>query len=137
MNTVRCKVGLEDGRLTFTWMGDGETVLRYNLSQVDEPIQKALAPYNGREIMLGVRPQRIKLGPPQLETTMGTLAGQLLVHEFLGKHGISQVQIGHLVVECVSPPELPFGMGNDIGLSIDIEDLHFFDIATTNRIEAT
>ena len=137
MNTVRCKVGLEDGQLTFTWTEDGETVLRYDLSQIDDPTQKVLTPYNGREIMLGVRPQRVKLGPPQPEMTIGTLPGQILVHEFLGKHGISQIQVGHLVVECVSPPDLPFGMGSDIGLSIDIEDLHFFDIATTNRIEAT
>ena len=135
MNTVRCQVSLGDGQLALTWSGDGQTVLRFDLEQVDEATRKALARHHGREIILGVRPQRLKIGPPQPATARGVLPGKLLVHEFLGKHGISQVQVGNLVMEVVSPPDIPFATDEPVGLAMDVGDLHFFDAETTNRIE--
>ena len=134
MNTVNCRVRLEDGQLAFTWSGDGQTMLRFDAEQADEATRKSLARYSGREIVLGVRPQRLKIGPPQPATARGVLPGKLLVHEFLGKHGISQVEVGSLVMEVVSPPDIPFKTDEPVSLAMDIEDLHFFDAETTNRI---
>ena len=38
--------------------------------------------------------------------------GTLLVHEFLGKNGIAQVEVGHSVVECVTAPVIPQQAGD-------------------------
>ena len=95
----------------------------------------ALQPYHGQEVVIGVRPQRLKLDAPAIESDQGALLGRLIVHEFLGKDGIAQAEVDHTVLECITPPIIPFQAGDPVALTAAFEDLLFFDPETTRRIE--
>jgi multiple sugar transport system ATP-binding protein len=134
MNTANCKLSLGEGRLRLDWLQDG-LVLQFDQAGIPLAALAALQPYDGRAVMVGVRPQRLRIGAVDPARSTGMLPGKLLVHEFLGKQGISQVQVGGQVMECISPPELPFGLDDPVQLTMAFDDLHFFDPATTRRIE--
>jgi hypothetical protein len=58
----------------------------------------------------------------------------MVVHEFLGKNGIAQVEVDHTMLECVTPPVIPFNTGDNVGIIAPFEDLNIFDSVTTQRI---
>lgn len=84
--------------------------------------------------MVGIRPQRLVLGPPDPQEGLGTIPGELLVHEFLGKEGIAQVAVNDVTMECVTEPDIPFNEGDAVSLKFSMEDMHFFDPETTMRV---
>lgn len=134
MNTVECRLTLENGRLCLGWPFGGLT-LQYDTDTLPPEALRPLQPYHGKKVVIGVRPQRLEIGAVQPERMTGTLPATLVVHEFLGKHGISQVNVDGLVLECMTPPEIPFDADDTVQLSAAFDDLSFFDPATTNRIE--
>jgi multiple sugar transport system ATP-binding protein len=135
MNTVECKLHIGGGDLAFTWLGDGQVTLRFSITDVDPDSLKALEPYNGRQVVAGIRPQRLVIRPPVSSPQPGVLPGKLLVHEFLGREGIVQVQVDNKVMECVTAPEIPFAPGDNVGLSVTFDDIHIFDPDSQCRIE--
>ncbi len=84
--------------------------------------------------MVGVRPQKLNVVQASNNKGIGTLPARLIVHEFLGKNGIAQVEVDHSILECVTPPVIPHNVGDDVCLTAQFEDLHIFDSATTLRI---
>ena len=135
MNLIRCRVEFAENKLLVTWRDNSGLVLQFPTTQIPTNALDALKAYNRREVTAGVRPQRLVLGPAIPNRTDGALNGKLLVHEFLGKEGIAQVEVDGTVMESVTSPQIPFDIGGAVSLSVAFEDMHFFDLETTRRIE--
>lgn len=135
MNTVRGRIDFTDSKLVIHWAGKENIAWPFGLSEVGERATAALSEYKGREVVVGVRPQRLSLEAVASEQGTGAVCGKLIVHEFLGRQGISQVAVNGSVMECMTPPEIPFKEGEAVQLATTFEDLHFFDADTTNRIQ--
>ncbi|MGD9092062.1 MAG: ABC transporter ATP-binding protein [Anaerolineales bacterium] len=135
INIVDCKTFISDGTLTFAWKSDDDIALQFNVSEVPSGAMEALKGYDGREIVIGVRPQRLELGAPVQGDSYGFVHGNLLVHEFLGKVGIAQVAVDNKTMECITFPEISFQASDRVSLRFSFEDLHFFDPETTLRID--
>lgn len=135
MNTVSTKLELAEGSLLLHWRGDGEVTLRYSAAGLPSGALDRLGAYHGQEVVMGLRPQRVRIQSPAPREAPGQVPGVLLVHEFLGNEGIGQVSVDHTQFECVTPPEIPFQAGEAVSLGVDFSNLHFFDPQTTQRIE--
>ena len=135
MNLIPSDLDFFDGELKIVWRGDEKTVWRFSSKDVPSAAQKALKAYSGKEVITGIRPQGLSIGTASGKKKNGDLTGKLVVHEFLGKSGIAQVDVGHTMVECVTTPTISHKTGDTVSLSASFEDLHFFDPETTHRIE--
>jgi multiple sugar transport system ATP-binding protein len=135
MNLIRCRLAFEENKLRVGWQDIPAIVLQFPAASIPAAAVEALKAYDQRAVMLGVRPQRLVLGPAVPSRTDGTLNGRLLVHEFLGKEGIAQVEVDGTVIESVTPPQIPFDIDGAVSLSVAFEDVHFFDPETTRRID--
>jgi len=135
MNLIPSNFDITDKMLKIVWRGDKQTVWQFSTKDVPAATLKALKEYTGREIIVGIRPQRLRIDAAAKKKGNGALTGKIVVHEFLGKSGIAQVDVGHTVVECVTAPMIPQKAGDSVSLSANFEDLHFFDPETTRRIE--
>jgi multiple sugar transport system ATP-binding protein len=134
INITHCELGIMDGKLSFKWPGEADINLIFNQQDIKPEILDALKVYENREIVVGIRPQRLALGAPEPQESLGAIPGELLVHEFLGKEGIAQVAVENMTMECVTDPEIPFEKGDAVGLKFNMDDMHFFDPETTKRI---
>ena len=135
MNTFPARLELAEGLLQLHWKGEGQIDLRYPARQLPPAALDRLQAYHGQDVVVGVRPQRVRIQPLSPQGTPGQVPGELLVHEFLGNEGIGQVSVDHIQIECVTPPEIPFQAGDAVSLGVDFADLHFFDSQTTRRID--
>lgn len=135
MNTVDCKLDISGGELTFTWLGDDHVALRFPIAEINPDSLRTLETYKSHEVVAGIRPQRLMVGPPASDSHPGVLSGKLLVHEFLGREGIVQVEIDNTMLECVTAPEIPYATGDNVSLSVKFDDVHIFDPDSTRRIE--
>lgn len=134
INIFESKLTFSGGMLNLTLTGDKESILSLDAANLGPQALSALTPYQDRKIIVGIRPQRLVLGPPARMDDGGVLHGILLVHEFLGKEGIAQISVNSHTLECVTDPEIPFQSGDAISVKASFEDIHFFDPDTTNRI---
>jgi len=135
MNTVHCKLEFVDGNLRLNLTSNASIHLDYSIASIQRKTLDILRNYDGKEVVIGVRPQLVSLTEPKQGGSPGCVLGELLVHEFLGKEGISQVAVENTAFECVTAPDIPFKTGDTVGLSIDFLNLHFFDIETTQRMK--
>jgi multiple sugar transport system ATP-binding protein len=134
MNLIRCRLAFEENKLRIVWQDNLGIAVQFPTVSIPAAAVEALKAYDQRAVMFGVRPQRLVLGPVVPIGTDGTLNGKLLVHEFLGKEGIAQVEVNGTVFESVTPPQVPFDIDGAVSLSVAFEDMHFFDPETTRRI---
>ncbi len=135
MNTFPVRLELSEGWLGLVWQGDGAVMLRYATAELPAAALSRLSAYHAQEVILGVRPQRVRVSPPAPAGTPGQVPGVLLVHEFLGNYGIGQVAVDNTQFECVTPPEIPFQAGDPVSVELDFDDLHFFDPQSGRRID--
>ncbi|MEK6195384.1 MAG: TOBE domain-containing protein [Deltaproteobacteria bacterium] len=135
MNLIPSNLEFSDGELKIVWRGDKKIVWRFSAKDVPAAAKKALKAYEGKEVIIGIRPQGLTIGAASGKKKNGGLTGKLVVHEFLGNSGIAQVDVGHTVVESVTTPTIPQKVGDSVSLSALFKDLHFFDPETTHRIE--
>jgi len=135
MNIVKTRVQFAGGKLILFGFGETDKALKFTSGNLSASALNALGKYEGREIVMGIRPQRLGIAAPTAADGDGTLPGQLLVHEFLGDDGVAEVAVNGTRLEAVTLPEIPFRAGEAITLSVGFQDLHFFDIETTRRIE--
>ncbi len=134
MNTIPCKLGIDDGFLELTWL-DESIVLRFRQEDFEPAFMDQLVQYEGRELVVGVRAQHFDLCAPEDDGKTGVLPGELLLHEFLGEQGVAQVSVDNTTIECVTAPEIPFEPTDPVHLRVSPEHVHFFDKDTTDRIE--
>ena len=135
INLIPGVISFTDEAMKITWCEDEKSVLHISNKDVPAAAKKALNEYAGKEVVVGIRPQRLVIAAVSGKRAERELTGTLLVHEFLGKTGIAQVDLGHSVVECVTAPSIPQQAGDTVSVSAAFEDLHFFDPETTCRIE--
>ena len=135
MNMFRARLELAGGKLHLVGAGTRGLALHYDTAPIHPASLQTLGEYSGRELVVGVRPQKLTLRQASEASGDGALHGRLLVHEFLGKEGIAQVEIDDSVMECMTPPELAFDRGDPVGVSCELVDIHFFDPATSARID--
>jgi multiple sugar transport system ATP-binding protein len=98
------------------------------------PARSALAQYVGRDIVLGVRPEDVRVGAVGSDAQDG--AGLLtldLVEPMGNELFVYASRNGHELVARVAPRPLP-AEGERIALSFDTTKLHFFDPRTEERI---
>lgn len=134
MNLMRCRLRLAQGDLQLAWQNNGPVIWRYAVVNIPPEALQSLQAYDDRDIIVGVRPQRLVIGSVPTGQADGALPAKLLVHEFLGKEGIAQVQLDHTVLECITPPVISFNAGDPVSVSAAFEDLHFFDPENTLRV---
>jgi len=60
MNTMTCRVALEGGQLVLRRV-TGDVTLCYETAGLSPAMLSALEPYQGREVVVGVRPQRVTI----------------------------------------------------------------------------
>jgi ABC-type sugar transport system ATPase subunit len=135
MNLIPCTLTMEGGALRARLQARPDLEWRYTAANLPQAALRALQAYHNRPLVAGVRPQRLALGAPAVAPTDGALPGRLLVHEFLGKDGIAQAEVDGTVLECITPPTVPFQAGDPVSLTAAFEDMLFFDPESTRRIE--
>ncbi len=134
MNLIPCRLELSDGKIELAFKGNSQKIISYAVHGLPSNALKALQGYSGKDVVVGIRPQKLRIGAPSKKAEGGSISARLVVHEFLGKNGIAQVEVDHTMLECVTPPVIPFGAGDDVSITAPFEDLNIFDSATTQRI---
>lgn len=134
MNLIPCKLDLSGNRLKLVFLSDDQRKFDYSIKNIPAAAQTVLGKYSGQGVTVGIRPQRLGLASISEKQEDGCVPARLVVHEFLGKNGIAQVESDHTILECVTPPVIPYGVGDEVLLKAHFEDLHIFDPGTTQRI---
>ncbi|MEO8199746.1 MAG: sn-glycerol-3-phosphate ABC transporter ATP-binding protein UgpC [Gemmatimonadota bacterium] len=125
MNLVPGVVVGEVGAVAFR-VGGNETIVT-----PIPPWQQALASYRGKAVILGVRPEDVRLGDPgQGIPAMVELA------EPLGNELLLHVRAGEVELTARLPAGSPPTSGSQVHLAVDPAKVHFFDQASGMAISA-
>jgi len=100
------------------------------LLELPEKDFKELKEYNGKKIVLGVRPEDLIIA----DKKSAVFSQEVLVVEPQGSHQVVALLFDDKIVKMAVPPEIKIRAGDIIGLSFNISRLHFFDKETENRI---
>ena len=134
MNLIPCKLDFSEDQLVLTFQSDQQMKLSYAVKDLPSSAVEVLQEHKGKDVVVGIRPQKLSIAQSSKDQESGSLSARLVVHEFLGKNGIAQVEVDHTMLECVTPPVIPFGAGDVVRVIAPFEDLNIFDSATTQRI---
>lgn len=88
--------------------------------------ENTLAAYDGKTVMLGIRPEHLSLSlpaPKNLQTTVVRI-------EALGSETYLTVQFGHELLQARVAPNRTYHLGEELWLAIDLNQVHLFDIET-------
>ncbi len=99
--------------------------LKLKVHEFDE-----LKNYNGREVVIGVRPEDILV----VSSDKAVFTEVVLVVEPQGSHQIVAFKLNETIVKMVVSAETRVKPGDKIGLKFNIKRLHFFDKETEVRI---
>ncbi|MDR2070125.1 MAG: ABC transporter ATP-binding protein [Treponema sp.] len=105
--------------------------IRYRLPA---SLKAALAPWEGRKAVLGIRPEFIELSPGR-EKTPGYLCDAVI--DFIepqGNHSILITRIGGMEIKIVAPDSTNVTVNTPVSLNIKDEQVMFFDPDTGIRI---
>lgn len=133
MNLIHTKLSLSQDHLSFRFV-EGDQSIEFQREQVGSEWIARLEAYQDQVIVIGIRPQRLQLLSSKSADRNGVFSGKLMVHEFLGNQGIAQVEVGQIVLECVTAPEILQEAGQQVDLQVSFDDLNLFDLESTNRI---
>jgi inositol-phosphate transport system ATP-binding protein len=80
---------------------------------------------------LGIRPEHLTITAPG----RGNLDGEIYVIEPMGREQVVDVRLaGERTVRVLAPPSFAGHIGERIGISVDAEHLHLFDVASRERL---
>ncbi|MDE7300665.1 MAG: sn-glycerol-3-phosphate ABC transporter ATP-binding protein UgpC [Clostridia bacterium] len=88
--------------------------------------KKLLAEYEGKEVILGVRPENV--------TRDGDIPFTVTNNENLGMNTLVHGKVGNKIVVCKFTEWSNYKFGDEIKLGFDAERMHFFDKETTMAI---
>jgi multiple sugar transport system ATP-binding protein len=118
-------------------VGTGERLLASNDSAT-VPLTlwrpATLAPYAGQSLIVGVRAEDVRLGPPPDATPSGWFRGRIDAIEPLGAETLVLVSAGAAEVTARLGRDVPARVGETVTLSFDAAAVHLFDPATTTAI---
>jgi len=136
MNTILTRLEMGESLLLLHLQGEGQVILHFSVDEIPSCAQHALYRYHGKEIIMGVRPQNVRIQhSAKGGGILKQVPGKLLVYELLVNEGIAQVLVNGNKFECVTPLETTFRASDAVRLAMDFADLYFFDPQTTNHIE--
>jgi multiple sugar transport system ATP-binding protein len=114
MNLLPCR--LEDGSLR----GEGGWSL---------PVPRG-ARLNGRELLLGIRPEDLSIGAGRGPA----LDGRVYAVQLLGDRSLVDVEIGGALVKIRSRPTTSFEVGTPVRAAVDLGRVHLFDARTEETL---
>jgi multiple sugar transport system ATP-binding protein len=130
MNFLPCLVQKTNGQLNLTHSGFGIRVVGDS-----HPLRDCLnrAVPDAREVLLGVRPEDVRLfeTPP---SSGQALPAQVVVVEPLGAETIVDVQLGAQIIKAIVPPTQRLSEKQAIWAVFDMANLHVMDVQTGARI---
>lgn len=94
---------------------------------------EALRPYDGRSLLLGIRPEHLSLGPPAVKNIEVTvdLVEALGNDTYIAAHLTQDTQT---VLQVRLPPDTIVTPGETVWLSMNLEKIHLFNEKTGNAI---
>jgi len=109
---------------------DGAIVL-----SMPQPASKALATYQGKKVMLGVRPEHLAMAEGSATAARtSTVRLHLDAVEPMGNEIVLHGRAGaYDITARVAPRQVP-EPGDEVGLVVDLSQLHFFDATTESAI---
>lgn len=137
MNILTAKVRLEGRELEFSAQGSKR---KDTPCRIPIPSILPLTRYNGQDVKVGVRPEKIAIAPSGIDQSdegcFFSVRGVVKTREMLGAEVIYQIvsSLGELAVK--SPLETLIPEGQLVTLTIAYKDLYFFDSETGGRISA-
>jgi multiple sugar transport system ATP-binding protein len=134
MNLIPCKLDFSDNRLILAFQSYEQKKFTYAAKALPTSAVEALQKHKGKAVVVGIRPQKLNIILASKSQESGSMSARLVVHEFLGKNGIAQVEVDHTMLECVTPPVIPYNAGDEVRLIAPFEDLNIFDSVTKQRI---
>jgi len=117
MNFLHFEATLEPGR---------ELV---RLSGVDIPVPRIAEGVSGRKLVLGVRPEHVRLGDD------GPYRGEVVATEYLGTTQIVTMETANGTVKARTPSNLKATAGETVALSFNTATLSLFDAGTGRALE--
>jgi multiple sugar transport system ATP-binding protein len=93
--------------------------------------RKALAAYTGKKLVMGIRPENMRLAEPD----KALLTAKALVVEPQGAYQVISLQLRDQTAKTVVPPLLRITPGQTVSITFEEEHLHFFDADTGTRIQ--
>ena len=101
---------------------------------VNEPSSRALEAWQGKPVIMGVRPEHLALGDGVLSRSF---AAKVEVVEQLGSEILLETRVGEARVTVARvAPEAQIAAGDQVRLSVQPGRLHFFDPETEAAIVA-
>jgi len=82
---------------------------------------------DGREVIIGVRPEHIRLG-------RGRYLGRVSIVEPMGREMIVHIEVGGIYLRALAPSVTKISEGMEIRFNIDLRKIHLFDKATGESI---
>ena len=99
-----------------------------------EAYAQALAPYRGREIIAGIRPEDLQRGRSLAAGEGAAISGIIDLVESIGSEAFLHLRVGAwAVIARVEPQNLP-AVGSSITLAAAPERIHFFDVENGVRV---
>lgn len=103
-------------------------------AKVPGSVASNLEPYVGKDIILGVRPESIECIKEQEPDQNVSFKARVEVVEPMGSEIILYVTTGKTPLVARLLSRMEFGTGEEIGLSMDMTRVHFFDPSTEKTI---
>jgi multiple sugar transport system ATP-binding protein len=108
--------------------GDGAAFARGSL-RIPLPAVGAWGEWNGREVVLGVRPEDVRLAGGAGGGSAGSFAARVEVVEPLGSETLLSVTAGEAALVLRLPGAEPPGVGDELALAVEPSRVHFFSPA--------
>jgi ABC-type sugar transport system ATPase subunit len=100
-----------------------------NMVPADGPLPVVGLPAR-HALELGIRPEHVRLGEDGA-------AGRVALVERVGSESYVHVDVGGTRVVARVAASAPFVLGDDVNVSVEARDVHFFDATTGERVEPT
>jgi len=108
------------------YVREGDTVFlkgkSFKISLSERVKNKFTQMKNGEKVILGIRPENLKLG----REGQNAIKGEIYVVEPLGRDKLINVKIGTSKIKVIAPQEFNGSMGENVFINMDLEKIHLF-----------
>jgi multiple sugar transport system ATP-binding protein len=128
MNFLDMKALPSGGAIELEYEGDGSRI------RISKALQEKVRSHHeeGRELVLGIRPEDVALGSPN---TKNGISGQVYVLENMGNHKIVDVKLGgDLTIRVRVAPKVKTNIGDNVVVTFDMEMVRLFDAESGDSI---
>ncbi|WP_058486845.1 ABC transporter ATP-binding protein [Defluviitalea phaphyphila] len=106
---------------------NGKVILKEETFQIQLPeeiYKKFEEKQNGKELILGIRPENMKLTSQE----ENTIKGEIYVVEPLGRDKLVNVKIGNdKIIKIIASQDYKGNMGDKVFIELDLDNIHLFD----------